>query len=97
MELANKLPSLRAIDYTGNILDSDSVKAEASQAFSNLIFLNGEALTLTLLLEELISANSEVEDGKFLEVACTEPKDIIHIPENEEIGFMNNTTSHLEG
>lgn len=50
--LAAKLPSLRVLDFHNNPMDS-SATALASRAFPELFILNGEALTLTRLLEEI--------------------------------------------
>ncbi|KAG6963571.1 hypothetical protein JG688_00008091 [Phytophthora aleatoria] len=102
VELATKLPNLRALDFSGNPLDS-SVSAKASKAFPDLFILNGETLTLTRLLEEIttddFSKSSVTEDDDPVET-CVELDDGAAESKDDDIGvkdFINESSRHLEG
>ncbi|POM81014.1 Nucleotide binding protein [Phytophthora palmivora] len=100
--LATKLPSLRVLEMNGNPLDS-SAESKASKAFPNLSILNGEALTLRKLFEEISSddfgkTSDVVEDdpaeaGIELDDSIDDSKDN-GIDVNE---FITESTRNLEG
>lgn len=97
-----KLPSLRVLDFSGNPIDS-SAESKIAKAFPDLFILNGEALTLTRLLEE-ISAD---DFGKSSGTSDDEPLAADLASEHEfgttdddDIGvknFISESTRNLQG
>ncbi|KAH7467399.1 Leucine-rich repeat-containing protein 61 [Phytophthora ramorum] len=100
--LASKLPSLRALNFNGNPLDS-SASAKASKAFPDLFILNGEALTLTRLLEEISSddfGKSPADDADIVQESIElEYAQGLDVTQDDDIGvnaFISESTRHLE-
>ncbi|KAK1940112.1 Geranylgeranyl transferase type-2 subunit alpha [Phytophthora citrophthora] len=102
LELSTKLPSLRVLDFNENPLDS-SAGARASKAFPGLFILNGEALTLARMLEDISSTDytklSDEGQGNDHEEGNFEFDDNIEKLNDEAISvndFINESTGHLE-
>lgn len=99
-----KLPSLRVFDFSNNPLDS-SATSKASKAFPDLIILNGEALTLSRLLEEISSddfgKSSDAENNDSVEAGIEiEDGHGFDGTNNDDVGvneFIHESTRNLEG
>ncbi|KAG1706733.1 hypothetical protein DVH05_027586 [Phytophthora capsici] len=102
LELSTKLPRLRVLDFKGNPIDS-SAGTKASKAFPDLFILNGEAVTLMRMIEDI----SSIEHAK----SSAEEQENDHEDENFEFddnieqlndddihvnNFINESTKHLE-
>ncbi|KAE9347999.1 hypothetical protein PF008_g7558 [Phytophthora fragariae] len=101
--LSTKLPSLRVLDFSGNPIDSRA-EAKASKAFPDLFILNGEALTLTRLLEEISaddfgkSTSTSDEDDPSLYAELTDGLESDTM-EDDDIGvkeFISESTRNLQ-
>ncbi|KAG6612884.1 leucine-rich repeat-containing protein 61 [Phytophthora cinnamomi] len=101
-DLSTKLPSLRVLDFSGNPVDS-SAAAKASKAFPDLFILNGEALTLTHLLEEISAddfgkLSSTSDDDGCSSVDFTDDHEF-DSTEDDDIGvkqFISESTRNLQ-
>jgi hypothetical protein len=92
------------LDFSGNPLDG-SATAKASKAFPELFILNGEALTLTRLLEEISAQDfgkspRAAEDEDPMEEAHLVQEDGLDAAEDDDIGvnqFICESSRNLEG